>query len=53
VNAVSPAVVETPIHETFIEEEQLHSALQGFNRFHPIGLVGRGRPEANESRGIR
>ncbi|WP_375768437.1 SDR family oxidoreductase [Archangium gephyra] len=41
VNAVSPAVVETPIYEGFIPKEQVHSALQGFNAFHPIGRVGR------------
>ena len=40
VNAVSPAVVETPIYEGFIEKEQVHSALQGFNGFHPIGRIG-------------
>ncbi|RKG60893.1 SDR family oxidoreductase [Corallococcus sp. AB011P] len=41
VNAVSPAVVETPIYEGFIPKEQVPSALQGFNSFHPIGRVGR------------
>lgn len=40
VNAVSPAVVETPIYEGFIEKDQVHTALQGFNSFHPIGRVG-------------
>ena len=40
VNAVSPAVVETPIYEAFIPKEQVHSALQGFNKFHPIGRIG-------------
>ncbi|NEQ13696.1 MAG: SDR family oxidoreductase [Moorea sp. SIO3E2] len=40
VNAVSPAVVETPIYEGFIPKEQVHSALEGFNSFHPIGRVG-------------
>jgi len=40
VNAVSPAVVETPIYEGFIPKEEVHSALQGFNPFHPIGRVG-------------
>jgi NAD(P)-dependent dehydrogenase (short-subunit alcohol dehydrogenase family) len=41
VNAVSPAVVETPIYESFIPKEQMHTALQGFNSFHPIGRVGK------------
>ncbi|MEM9119939.1 MAG: SDR family oxidoreductase [Cyanobacteria bacterium P01_F01_bin.56] len=40
VNAVSPAVVETPIYEGFIPKDEVHSALQGFNAFHPIGRVG-------------
>lgn len=41
VNAVSPAVVETPIYEGFIPTEQVHSVLQGFNSFHPLGRIGR------------
>ncbi|MDJ0568296.1 MAG: SDR family oxidoreductase [Pleurocapsa sp. MO_192.B19] len=40
VNAVSPAVVETPIYQGFIPKDEVHSALQGFNSFHPIGRVG-------------
>ena len=40
VNAVSPAVVETPIYQGFIPKEQVHSALEGFKSFHPIGRVG-------------
>src|SRR5215831_5828599 len=40
VNAVSPAVVQTPIYEGFIPKEEVHSTLQGFNNFHPIGRVG-------------
>lgn len=40
VNAVSPAVVQTPIYEGFIPKSEVHSALQGFNSFHPIGRVG-------------
>jgi NAD(P)-dependent dehydrogenase (short-subunit alcohol dehydrogenase family) len=40
VNAVSPAVVETPIYGAFIKPEEIHTALQGFNAFHPIGRVG-------------
>lgn len=41
VNAVSPAVVETPIYEAFIAKDLVSSTLQGFNSFHPIGRVGR------------
>lgn len=40
VNAVSPAVVQTPIYEGFIPKADVHSALQSFNGFHPIGRVG-------------
>ena len=40
VNAIAPAVVETPVYEGFIPKEQVHDALQGFNGFHPIGRVG-------------
>jgi len=40
VNAVSPAVVQTPIYEGFIPKAEVHSALQGFHSFHPIGRVG-------------
>jgi len=41
VNAVAPAVVETPIYEAFIEPEEIHTTLQSFNSFHPIGRVGK------------
>lgn len=40
VNAVAPAVVETPVYEAFIPVEQVKEALQGFNAFHPIGRIG-------------
>jgi len=40
VNAVSPAVVKTPIYESFIEPSELDEALAGFNGFHPIGRIG-------------
>ena len=40
VNAVSPAVVETPIYGAFIEPAEIHTTLQTFNAFHPIGRVG-------------
>jgi len=46
VNAVSPAVVETPIYEGFIPKADVHGALQGFNGFHPIGRVGTPRDVA-------
>ena len=47
VNAVSPAVVKTPIYEGFIARDQVHEALQGFNDFHPIGRVGTSRDVAD------
>ena len=40
VNAVAPAVVETPIYGTFIDPDEIHEALQAFNDFHPIGRIG-------------
>jgi NAD(P)-dependent dehydrogenase (short-subunit alcohol dehydrogenase family) len=40
VNAVSPAVVRTPIFEGFIPKDQVEAVLQSFNSFHPIGRVG-------------
>lgn len=40
VNAVSPAVVDTPVYEGFIPKDQVAAALQGFNAFHPIGRIG-------------
>jgi len=41
VNAVSSAVVETPIYEGFIDKDKIHSTLQSFNAFHPIGRIGK------------
>lgn len=40
VNAVSPAVVETPIYGAFIPPEEISRTLAGFNAFHPIGRIG-------------
>ncbi|WP_125721109.1 SDR family NAD(P)-dependent oxidoreductase [Pseudoalteromonas rubra] len=40
VNAVSPAVVKTPIYETFINPAEVDDALAGFDSFHPIGRIG-------------
>ncbi|WP_214480600.1 SDR family oxidoreductase [Bacillus sp. SM2101] len=40
VNAVAPAVVETPIYNTFMSEEQVSKTLPTFNEFHPIGRNG-------------
>jgi NAD(P)-dependent dehydrogenase (short-subunit alcohol dehydrogenase family) len=46
VNAVSPAVVATPIYESFIDADKIDSALAGFNGFHPIGRVGQAKDVA-------
>jgi len=40
VNAVSPAVVMTPIYKAFIDRDKIEETLQGFNGFHPIGRIG-------------
>lgn len=40
VNAVSPAVVKTPIYESFIDPQEMDSALATFDNFHPIGRIG-------------
>jgi len=40
VNAVSPAVVNTPIYQAFIEPSKVDETLASFNRFHPIGRIG-------------
>jgi len=47
VNAVSPAVVKTPIYETFISPEDMDATLASFNAFHPIGRVGTPEDIAN------
>ncbi len=42
VNAVSPAVVDTPVyHSVFGSEQAADEALDGFNAFHPIGRNGK------------
>ena len=40
VNAVAPAVVETPVYRTFMSEEQVAEVLPSFNQFHPLGRNG-------------
>jgi len=40
VNAVSPAVVKTPIYQAFIPEAEVEQALASFDSFHPIGRIG-------------
>lgn len=40
VNAVSPAVVNTPIYQAFIEPDEIEHVLASFNSFHPLGRIG-------------
>lgn len=40
VNAVAPAVVETPVYNTFMSDHQVAETLPGFNAFHPLGRNG-------------
>ena len=48
VNAVSPAVVETPVYDSvFGSADEAKKALIGFNNFHPIGRNGTPQDIAN------
>ncbi|EDM44424.1 short-chain dehydrogenase/reductase SDR [unidentified eubacterium SCB49] len=48
VNAVSPAVVSTPVyHGVFGGKDEAEKALEGFNAFHPIGRNGKATDVAN------
>ena len=48
VNAVSPAVVNTPVyHGVFGGQSEAEKALEGFNGFHPIGRNGQPEDVAN------
>lgn len=40
VNAVSPAVVHTPIYEGFIAKDDVQGVMDSFDSFHPIGRTG-------------
>jgi NAD(P)-dependent dehydrogenase (short-subunit alcohol dehydrogenase family) len=40
VNAVAPAVVATPIYESFVPADKIAETLESFNGFHPLGRVG-------------
>jgi len=43
INAVAPAVVETPVYATFMSPEQIKEVLPTFNDFHPLGRNGQPR----------
>ena len=47
VNAVSPAVVKTPIYESFIEPSKIDETLATFDEFHPIVRIGTSKDVAN------
>lgn len=40
VNAIAPAVVETPVYGTFMTPDQVKEVLPTFNAFHPLGRNG-------------
>jgi NAD(P)-dependent dehydrogenase (short-subunit alcohol dehydrogenase family) len=46
INAVAPAVVETPVYNTFMSEQQVKETLPTFNAFHPLGRNGQPRDVA-------
>ena len=47
VNAVSPAVVNTPIYNAFIPEAELDQVIESFNAFHLLVEVGTPADVAN------
>lgn len=40
VNAVAPAVVQTPVYDSFLPAAQVETVLHSFNAFHPLGRIG-------------
>lgn len=40
VNTVAPAVVATPVYESFVPKEQIPAVLASFDAFHPLGRIG-------------
>lgn len=46
INAVAPAVIETPVYNSFMTEEQVKATLPTFNAFHPLGRNGQPRDVA-------
>lgn len=47
INAVAPAVVETPVYGTFLSPDEVAKVLPTFHSFHPIGRNGVPRDVAN------
>ncbi|MEO1408219.1 MAG: SDR family oxidoreductase, partial [Pseudomonadota bacterium] len=46
INAVAPGVVETPVYQTFMTEDEVAETLPSFNAFHPLGRNGQPRDVA-------
>lgn len=40
INTIAPAVVETPVYNSFMSDEEVAATLPGFNAFHPLGRNG-------------
>jgi len=40
VNAIAPAVIKTPVYDTFLTPKQVKEVLPTFNAFHPLGRNG-------------
>lgn len=40
VNTIAPAVVDTPVYESFIPKADLAAVLGSFDAFHPLGRIG-------------
>jgi NAD(P)-dependent dehydrogenase (short-subunit alcohol dehydrogenase family) len=40
INTVAPGVVETPVYNTFMTDEEVRQTLPSFNAFHPLGRNG-------------
>ena len=37
---MAPAVVETPVYNTFMSDDEVKEVLPSFNNFHPLGRNG-------------
>ncbi|VVD88536.1 sugar dehydrogenase [Pandoraea aquatica] len=46
INTVAPGVVETPVYNTFMSDDEVKATLPQFNAFHPLGRNGQPRDVA-------
>ncbi|MCI3207456.1 MULTISPECIES: SDR family NAD(P)-dependent oxidoreductase [Pandoraea] len=46
INTVAPGVVETPVYNTFMSDDEVKATLPAFNAFHPLGRNGQPRDVA-------